>query len=675
MSKYLLEIGVEELPYKFIAQAQTQLETLFKDFFVNNAIEYKNIKTFGTPRRLTVIVDGLSDKQPDVNKKQKGPILNIALDENKKFTKAAIGFAAKNGVKAEDLVIEDNYVWAKIEQKGKNTTDILKENIERIVLSLQGPYFMRWADFDIKFQRPIRWIVSLYNDQELPVSIAKIQSSRFSRGHRFVSDHVEIKSIESYEEDLLAAKVIVDTEKRKQKIVSSAKAEAEKIGATVVCEEELLKEVTAINEWPIPVLCKFNEKYLEIPEKVIVTVMATHQRYFPVYKNGKLLNNFITMANFVGNDLDNIKAGNERVITARLDDARFFFNEDTQKPLADYIENLKGMTFQKGMGTVYDKTNRIVELSKYIAGKLGVLSPTIERTAQLCKADLATQLVFEFTELQGFIGADYALVSKELPSVALGIKEHYFPLNATSELPSTIEGQVVSIADKIDTIVAVFAGGKKPTGSQDPLGVRRAVLGIIKTVIQKNLKLDLDDLIEKSIDLLPVKVEDPTTLKQTVIEFFEQRLEVYYSDFEQNDVLDSCISGKNVLSDLQDFVTRIKIVNGIKKDSGFAKLNEGANRIIRILKSTSPVSATADPTLLQNEYEKKLYTKLSKFTEDMPYTELANSLLDLADDITAFFDNVLVMDENEKIKNNRINLLSALKNYFAKIADFSKLNG
>lgn len=675
MSKYLLEIGVEELPYKFIAQAQAQLETLFKDFFTNNAIEYKNIKTFGTPRRLTVIVDGLSDKQPDVNKKQKGPILNIALDENKKFTKAAIGFAAKNGVKAEDLVIEDNYVWAKIEQKGKNTTDILKENIEKIVLSLQGPYFMRWADFDIKFQRPIRWIVSLYNDQELPVSIAKIQSSRFSRGHRFVSDHVEIKSIESYEDDLLAAKVIVDTEKRKQKIASSAKAEAEKIGATVVCEEELLKEVTAINEWPIPVLCKFNEKYLEIPEKVIVTVMATHQRYFPVYKNGKLLNNFITMANFVGNDLDNIKAGNERVITARLDDARFFFNEDTQKPLADYIENLKGMTFQKGMGTVYDKTKRIVELSKYIAGKLGVSSPTIERTAQLCKADLATQLVFEFTELQGFIGADYALISKESPAVALGIKEHYFPLNATSELPSAIEGQVVSIADKIDTISAVFAGGKKPTGSQDPLGVRRAVLGIIKTVIQKNLKLDLDDLIEKSIELLPVKIEDPKALKGTITEFFEQRLEIYYSDSEQNDVLEACISGKNVLADLQDFVSRIKVVNSIKKDAGYTKLNEGANRIIRILKSTTPATATVDPALLQNEYEKKLYTKLSKFTENMSYTELANSLLDLADDITAFFDNVLVMDENEKIKNNRINLLSVLKNYFAKIADFSKLNG
>lgn len=673
MNKYLLEIGTEELPYRFIAPAQEQLRNLFQKLLETNNLKFENIKTYGTPRRLTVVLEGLEEKQDDIEKTVKGPIVNVALDENKNFTKAAIGFAAKNGVTVEDLEIKDNYVWAKIQQKGKTTKEVLQQNIENLVLSVQGPYFMRWAELETKFQRPVRWVVSLWNEDELPISLYGVKSSSFSRGHRFVSDSIKITNADTYENDLLAGKVIVDSDVRKQKIVELAKNAAQKIGAEVVFDEGLLDEVTYLNEFPVPILCEFEEKYLKIPEKVIVTVMATHQRYFPLYKNGKLLNNFITMANYVGDAFDNIRAGNERVIKARLDDAIFFFNEDTKKPLEAYVESLNGMTFQKGMGTVYDKTQRIVELSNYIAGKLGVASSSITRTAQLCKADLATSLVFEFTELQGFIGADYAAISGETKEVANGIKEHYFPLNATSELPASIEGQVVSIADKVDTIVAVFAGGKIPTGSQDPLGVRRAVLGVLKTIISKELKLDLADVIKKSISILPISIDDSEKLFKSVVDFFEQRLLIYYADYAANDVIVGCISDKNVLENLNDFVVRTKIVTELKKSNGYEALNEGANRIIRILKNTQKTADGVNKSLFKNDYERNLYAKIEKLDKNAAYEKLVADLLALSADITAFFDNVLVMDENPAVKQNRVNMLLELKECFAKIVDFSKL--
>ena len=457
MNKYLLEIGTEELPYKFVNTGLAQLKNAFEKLLQENQIEFTDIKAFSTPRRLALIIEGFEEKQPDTVKTVKGPILNIAYDENGNLSKAGQGFAKKNGVDESALYKEDNYVWAKVEQKGKSIKDILQENVEKIVLKMQGPYFMRWADLDVKFQRPIRWVVSLLNDDELKIKIAEVESSRFSRGHRFKSDKVEIKNADNYEKALFDNNVVVDSEKRKSMIVESARKEAASIGADVYMEDGLLEEVTNICEWPVPVICNFDEKYLDIPEKVTVTVMAVHQRYFPLYKAGKLLNSFITITNYIGNNFDNIKAGNERVVVARLDDAIFFFNEDTKKPFESYVEALKGITFQKGMGSMFDKTNRIVKLSEILAEKLNAPVDTVKRTALLCKADLVTSLVFEFTELQGFIGSDYAFNAGEKPAVVKGIKEHYYPLGADSELAESVEGQIVGIADKIDTIVAVFA--------------------------------------------------------------------------------------------------------------------------------------------------------------------------------------------------------------------------
>lgn len=666
MSKYLLEIGTEELPYRFIPQAVEQLKSGFENFFQANNVEFSSVEVLATPRRLAVIVGGLTEKQPDVEKIIKGPIKKVAYDEADNLTQSGKGFLAKNGLDEKDAYIQDDYLHAKVFSKGKLTSELLQENVAQIILKLQGPYFMRWAANDEKFSRPIRWIVSILDDKELPVQIVDTKSSKFTRGHRFTQNvNVEINNVDEYIEKLKKAHVIVNQDERKSLIIDLAKKEADKLGATTHYDEDLLDEVTYLCEYPVPCVCDFDKKYLDIPEKVSVTVMASHQRYFALYKDGKLLNKFITITNFLGSDFDNIKAGNERVVTARLEDAIFFFKEDTKKPLVDYVENLKGVTFQKGLGSVYDKTQRIINLSKIIAEKLGINSPTIERTALLCKADLVTSLVFEFTELQGFIGADYARISGEDAKVCQGIKEHYYPLNAESELAESIEGQIVGIADKLDTICAVFAGGKIPTGSSDPLGVRRAALGIIKTIISKNLNLNLSDLIIKSIQLIQKEV-----VIAQIEDFFVQRLIIFLSDLYRKDVLEACAKNKNPLEDLCDYVQRVKLLTELIAKSEFGAILESSNRITRIIKED--VNAEIKSDLLKLDAEKVLYEKI-KTVKTGSYTELIESLIAINPAIEKFFEDVLVMDENEEIKQNRLAMLTMLKKYYNKIADFSTL--
>lgn len=662
MSKYLLEVGVEELPYKFIPMAISQLKTGFETFLKNSNVEFGDVKVMATPRRLAVIVNGLSASQPDVEKVVKGPIAKVAFDENKNLTKAGEGFAKKNGVSADELYVENDYLYAKISIKGKNTKDLLQENVPVIFSKLQGPHFMRWGNNDVKFSRPIRWVLSILDGEEVKIRIIDKDSSNMTNGHRFSTQNIVINNPDEYVQKLRDAKVIVDQDERRAKIVELTKAEADKLGAVTKISDDLLEEVTFICEYPVAVTCNFDEAFLTIPQEVAVTVMETHQRYFALYtKDGKLINKFVTITNYIGNEFENIKAGNLRVIKARLDDAVFFFNEDTKKPLEAYVENLKGMTFQKGMGSVYDKTQRIVKLSEKVANELGVNKPSIKRTAELCKADLATNLVFEFTELQGFIGADYARVSGEEVGVQEGIKEHYFPLNADSETAKSIEGQVVGIADKMDTICAVFAAGKKPTGSSDPLGVRRAALGIIKTVLEHGLKLDLSKLIDETLALLPVQAD----VKADVEEFFVQRLIIFLNNDYSKNVLEAC-SSVNPCKDLCDYVERVKAVSGGVDE----KLLENANRVLRILKEEA---GSVDETLFTLDAEKDLYKAVQgiKFSGD--YKKYLADLTQINPVVTKFFDDVLVMDKDEKVKNNRLALLNTLKNKYIILTDFSKL--
>lgn len=662
MSKYLLEVGTEELPYKFIPSAIEQLNKGFTTFLNDNKVKFSDIKVYATPRRLAVIVDGLENKTEDEEKIVKGPIAKVAFDEAGNLTKAGEGFARKNNLSKEDLYIEDNYVHAKIVIKGKPIAELLQENVPSIFMKLQGSHFMRWGYNDEKFSRPIKWIVSILDENEVKIKIIDKESSNHSRGHRFSTQDILIKHPDNYVEEMKKAHVIVDQAERKQIIVEKAKEEAAKLGAVPYYTDDLLEEVTFITEYPVPAVCEFDPVYLDIPEEVTVTVMAVHQRYFALHKDGKLINKFITMTNYIGDEFKNIKAGNVRVIKARLDDAVFFFKEDTKKPLVDYVEALKGVTFQKGMGTMFDKTQRLIKLSNAIAGDLNVPTKDVERTALLCKADLTTNLVFEFTELQGFIGADYARVSKEDDKVVQGIKEHYFPLNAESETAKGIEGQIVGIADKIDTVCAVFAAGKKPTGSSDPLGVRRAALGVIKTILDGELKIDVDKYIKEALKLLPIQRDCADEVK----EFFVQRMIIFLADKYNKNVLEAC-SKKNPLKDIADYVQRVQVVSEMNSP----QLNENANRVIRILKDST--GENVNEKYFVEPIEKILYNAINNIDENVNYNKYLEELESLNSTVSKFFEDVLVMDKDENVKNNRIALLSLLKGKYEHLTDFSKI--
>lgn len=682
MSKYLLEVGCEELPYKFIPSAIKQLKTGFENFLNSNKVTFEKVDVYATPRRLAVIVSGLEKQSKDEEKIVKGPIKKVAYDENGNLTRAGEGFCKKNGISPEDLYIENDYIHAKIVIKGKSIVELLKDNVPAIVLKLQGSHFMRWAENEVKFSRPIRWIVSILDNEEVKIKIIDRESSNVTRGHRFAEEkEAIITSPDDYIEILRQHNVIVNQEERKQLIIERAKEEATKLGAEPYYTDDLLEEVTFITEYPVPAVCEFSTEYLKLPEELVVTVMAVHQRYFALYKDGKLINKFITMTNYLGKNFENVAAGNVRVIKARLDDAVFFFNEDTKKPLVDYVEDIKGITFQKGMGSMYDKAQRLVKLSKLMVGN----NPTVERTALLAKADLATKLVFEFTELQGFIGADYARVSSEPENVCEGIKEHYFPLNADGEIAKTLEGQIVGIADKMDNICAVFAEGKKPTGSSDPLGVRRAALGIIRTILANDLKIDLATLVNEALLLLPIstvgegfvdKVKKAAgscvnrvsgKVTEEIYDFFIQRLIIFLSDKYQKNVLEACAANKNPLTDLADYIKRVEAVSKLNSPA----MLESANRVLRILKEDSKKSV--NKALFKEPAESMLLSQIETVSENADYDQYLKQLEEINPSVEKFFNDVLVMDKDENVKENRLALLTLLKSKYTHLADFSKL--
>lgn len=680
---FLLEILVQELPYKFIPSAIKQLKSAFEKLFKEQELDYKEIKVYATPRRLAVLVFELDVEQKTITKDIKGPILNIAKDENG-YTKAALGFASKNSANTEDLYEKDNYIWAKIEIKGKKTSQILAQNVESIILNLQGAHFMRWGYNSEKFSRPIENVMALLGNEAVDLKVLDKKANNQTKGHRYSKiKTLVIDEPKNYLNLLKTAQVIANQEERRELIIKNAQDCAHKNNLEIKFEdmEDLLEEVTYITEYPISVLCDFDKKYLQIPSIVTTTVMTQHQRYFPLWdKEGRLSNHFITMANYVGDDFSNIKAGNQRVICARLEDGVFFYKEDTKTKLETKLENLKGMTFQKGLGSLFDKTQRMIELSKIISQKLNIKdNDDILRCAKLAKCDLATKLVFEFTELQGFIGENYALLDGEKQEVAKGICEHYFPLGANSELACDITGQIVSIADKIDTICALFISTqkdkkkKRPTGSNDPLGARRAAIGVLRTIIEKNLKLNLKEIIENSLKML--SDEFSTALEDTILdelnEFFIARLVFMYEKEFNTNVIQSC-SNQEPLRDLGGFIKRLNVINKIQKDASFDKLKENAKRVLRILKNQQ-ISSIDDSLFVLNE-EKNLYSAILNQNEDSSDIEkYILSLEQLNQPIEEFFEKVLVMDKDEKIKTNRLALLNMLKEKFEKVCDFEKL--
>lgn len=688
MKNFLFEILVQEMPYKFISSGLEQLKNAFITLFNDNNIGYEDINGYATPRRLAVLITGLIESQEDETKDIKGPIIKAAIDENGNYTMAALGFAKKNRINENELYQKDGYIYARVEKKGRKTKDILEENIEHMVLKLQGPHFMRWGNFDEKFTRPVENVLAIYGDEVLDFKIIDKKAVNKTKGHRFSKiSEVQITNPLNYLEELKKANVYADIAERRELIVSSAKKMAADNGLKIEFDKlhDLLDEIVYITEYPIPVLCEFNEKYLDIPDIVSTTEMSKNQRYFPLYdiNTGKLSNRFITMANFVGTDeesINNIKAGNQRVVSARLEDGIFFYNDDAKTSLISKVENLKGMTFQRDLGTLFDKTERIINISKYLCEELQLPSgeqTDVLRAAKLCKADLSTKLVFEFTELQGFIGENYALNSGEKENVAAAIKEHYFPLNAGSELPVSIEGKIVSIADKTDTISSVFLTTqkdkkkKRPTGSNDPLGVRRAAIGILRIIIESGLKININNLVDFSVNKIAkdFNLDVENSLKTELLEFIIDRLFVMFEEDFDIEILEA-LRKNSPLSNLKAFKEKCENLKSQKELQNFKDFVEQAKRISRITEGVDKNLLLIDVNSaeLKSEEEKNLLIALNSLNK----ADCVQDLYYMTPVIGKFFEAVLVNDENVKDKNNRLSLLLKLRNKFESFADFTK---
>ena len=683
MSKtLLLEIGTEEVPAHVMPGILSQLKENAAKTFEELRIEYKNIKTLGTPRRSALLVEGLAEQQADLSKENRGPAVNIAFDADGNPTKAAQGFARGQGVKPEELVTKDGYVYAMVHEKGGQTADLLGETLKGLVDGLNFPNNMHWADLDYKFIRPLRWLVALYGQDVIDFEVANVKSGRTSRGHRFLSEgDFEIANAEDYVEACRKASIIVDQNERCEMIRQQIAEVAAANGGQAEVNEDLLEEVLYLVEYPTALCGKFDEKYLALPAEAVITPMRDHQRYFPVLKDGQLLPLFITIRNGGKEHLETVQHGNERVLRARLEDAQFFFDEDRKKTLEQHGEKLKTVVFQDGLGTIYDKALRLEVLAGYIADAIGANEQDKKdavRAAKLAKADLVTGMVTEFTELQGVMGREYALLDGETKAVAQAIDEHYMPRFAGDNQPASVAGRIVSLADKIDTIVGTFSRGLIPTGSQDPFALRRQALGIVNMLKEAQYHISLSQLVAKAMELLKIAdAGQQAKLQNDVADFMKLRLKNVLADAGiRYDVVDAVFV---TVDDIYGVFLRAQAVNeAVKQD--MEKTIQAFVRTGNIARKAEDVQAAVETGLLAEQVEKDLYKayedasdKAEKEIAAQDYAGAIATLSQLAAPIDAFFDGVMVMDKDEKIKNNRLGLLKLVDNLICQVADFSKI--
>ena len=681
MSKdLLLEIGTEEVPAHVMPGILAQLKENAEKAFKENRIEFGSVRTIGTPRRTALIVKDLAEKQADISSENRGPSIQIAFDADGNPTKAAQGFARGQKVDAKDLVVKDGYVYAMVHEAGKPAAELLQTILAELICGLSFPNNMRWADLDFKFIRPLRWIVALYGSEVVPFEVAEVKSGRVSRGHRFLSDgDFEIADADSYEAACEQNFILVDQDKRKTLIRQQIEAVAKENGGTAEITEELLEEVLYLVEYPTALCGRFEEKYLELPPEAVITPMRDHQRYFPVKAaDGSLMPLFITVRNGGSEHLETVQHGNERVLRARLADAQFFFDEDRKKTLEEHREKLKTVVFQQGLGTMYEKSERLAELADFIAAALGADEKARKhavRAALLCKADLVTGMVTEFTELQGIMGREYAKLDGECPNVAIAIDEHYMPRFAGDSQPQSEAGRIVSIADKIDTIVGTFSRGKIPTGSQDPFALRRQALGLVNMMIEAKYTLSLAGVVDKAMDLYGITAEAARTKMQAdVADFMRLRLKNVL-DGTRYDVVDA------VLADVDDLYLvslRAAAVTAFVTSSAAASNIQAFVRAANLAKKAD--CASVDSALFQAAEEKSLYqvytstaSAMESLVKGHDYAGAIDALTELAQPIDAFFDAVMVMDKDEKVKNNRLGLLKSIDDLVNRIADFSKI--
>jgi len=673
----LFEIGTEEIPAHVMPHLLEDLAQLAETMLKEHRLSYEKVRTLGTPRRAALIVTGLAERQEDVNTETRGPSVAIAFDADGNPTKAGAGFARGQGVDPSALIQRDGYVYASVHESGAATAELLTSLLPDLVRAIPLPNSMRWGDLDFRFIRPIRWFVALYGTEIVPFTLAGVTSGNHSRGHRTLApaDFV-ITSAEDYEAACEKAYIIVDPERRRAMICEQITETAKACGGTAEITPDLLEEVLYLVEYPTALSGSFEEKYLALPAEAVITPMRDHQRYFPVKAaDGSLLPAFITVRNGGKAHLDVVAHGNERVLRARLADAQFFFDEDRRKSLAEHREKLKTVVFQRGLGSMYEKTERLMALTTAIVEEMAegdaddAALADARRAAELSKADLVTGMVTEFTELQGIMGREYALLDGESPAVARAIDEQYMPRFAGDELPQTPLGVALSVADKIDNIVGTFSQGRIPTGSQDPFGLRRQALGLVLMLIEQESTMLLSDLVDEACDLYD-------------LEEFRDKMQVYVADFIRLR-LKNVLSERGVRYDVQEAVlgdvdlvadvpVRAAYVERLLASEGGEALVQSFVRVGNIARSVT--GGTVDPALFKAEEEGALlsaYQAAAAARAEGEDTLAAEQALGRA--IDTFFDAVMVMDKDARVKENRLSLLKMIDDDLLETADYSKI--
>lgn len=678
----LLEIGTEEVPAHFMPGILAQLKEKATAKFQEMRLDFDEVTTLGTPRRTALLVKNLAETQQGASSEYKGPSTAIAFDKDGNPTKAAIGFARGKKVDVADLVVKDGYVYAVSSEEGKQTVELLPTLLKELVEGLNFPKNMRWGDLDFRFVRPLRWLVALYDEEVIDFTVANVKSGRVSRGHRFLSEgDFTINKASDYEQACKDAFIIVDQEKRRDIIKAQIEEIAKAHNGHAEITEDLLEEVIYLVEYPTALCGTFEDKYLKLPKEAVMTPMRDHQRYFPVLDdNNNLLPLFITVRNGGDYCLDKVQHGNERVLRARLADAQFFFDEDRKHSLYDYVEKLKTVVFQEGLGTIYDKANRLAELSAFIGEKVNATEAeikTTKRAAILAKADLVSAMVCEFTELQGIMGREYALLDGEGQEVATAIYEHYMPRFAGDAEPASVAGRLVSLADKMDNIVATFSRGLVPTGSQDPFALRRQALGIVHTIIEANYTISISEIADKAMDLLNITdSEKRAEIQKNVAEFFTLRLKNVLGDNDvRYDIIDAVLENADEVAGTyaKACVTAQEIASGV--------LNDAIQAFVRVGNiSKKAENNVINEALFTLDEEKALYNTYVAVTKDVEtalnnkdYKTAIDKMQELTAPINNFFDNVMVMDKDEQIKNNRLALLKNIDTLIKSIADFGKI--
>ena len=682
MAKDLLfEIGAEEIPAGFMPNILGQLKTLAETKLNDAHLPFESIATYGTPRRLALIVKGLADTSAEISERHKGPSASIAYDADGNPTKAAIGFARGKGLDVADLVVEDGYIYAETKTAGVPAKDIVTDMLPQLITGLNFPKSMHWGNLDAKFVRPVRWLVALLDEEVIPVEFATVKSGNVTRGHRFLgADEITIKNAASYVDTLKENFVMVDQDARRELISKQLHDMAASKNASIVWDDDLLEEINYLVEWPTALCGGFEESYLALPDAAIITPMKDHQRYFPlVDQDGKLLPMFLTVRNGSDHSIEVVQAGNERVLRARLDDAKFFFNEDRKKPLIDRQDGLTKIVFQEGLGNLADKTKRLLILGRVFSEECELHEDArvvLERATELAKTDLTTGMVTEFTELQGVMGKEYALLDGESPEVAEAIFEQYLPRFAGDVLPQTEAGKVLSIIDKIDNIVATFSRGLIPTGSQDPYALRRQTIGILNILLNSEWNISLRPIIVESMNLLNVPVDKQDELLGQVEEFITLRLKNIFLDREvPHHVIDLLLSNNELsVADAEGLVKAL-LANRIDEN---VELVQAFTRMYNLVKDVTYTGV--DESLLKEDAERALYeaaTKASEASIDAwdknDYNAVVAVPATLVPAINKFFEDVMVMDKDEAIKANRLQLVRLAYSVMAIIGDISAL--